>query len=144
VKRFILACAATIGIAGAVQLTMAASTDLSQAARAKIEDDLFRKLTPIVGVFDYVAFKLDADGTVTLMGQVRETAGKQRVEAEARKTDGIKQVRNQVEVLLLDADETPPSLYWHLRTEGPLATSNSRSSDSSSSRTDPRPEGAVM
>lgn len=112
-KKIILALAAAIGIAGAVQLATAAPTDLSQAARAKIEDDLFRKLTPIVGVFDYVAFKLDADGTVTLLGQVREAAGKQRVEAEAKKTEGVKQVRNQVEVLPASAadEKLRQSLY---------------------------------
>jgi hypothetical protein len=91
------AWAAVLVIAGAVQL--AGFTDLNQAARAKIEDDLYRRLTPLVGVFDYVAFKLDADGTVTLLGQVKDPPTRQRVEAEAKKAEGIKQVRNQVEIL---------------------------------------------
>ena len=96
-KRLMVAWAAVFVIAGAARL--AAFTDLSQAARAKIEDDLYRRLTPSVGVFDYVAFKLDADGTVTLLGQVKETPTKQRVETEAKKAEGIKQVRNQIEIL---------------------------------------------
>lgn len=96
-KRLMVVWAAVFVIAGAAQL--AAFTDLSQAARAKIEDDLYRRLTPLVGVFDYVAFKLDADGTLTLLGQVKETPTKQRVEAEAKKAEGIKQVRNQIEIL---------------------------------------------
>lgn len=96
-KRLMVVWAAVFVIAGAAQF--AAFTDLSQAARAKIEDDLYGRLTPLVGVFDYVAFKLDADGTLTLLGQVKETPTKQRVEAEAKKAEGIKQVRNQIEIL---------------------------------------------
>jgi hyperosmotically inducible periplasmic protein len=97
VKRFILLWVATLSIAGSAPLW--ASSDLSQAARAKIEDDLYRKLTPMVGVFDYVAFKLDRDGTVTLLGQVHDAGVKQRAEVDAKKAEGVKQVRNQIEVL---------------------------------------------
>src|SRR5262245_5639818 len=97
VKRFVLVWSAALSIAGAAPLR--ASSDLSQAARARIEEDLYRKLTPMVGVFDYVAFKLDGDGTVTLLGQVRDDSLKQRAEVDAKKADGVKQVRNQIEVL---------------------------------------------
>jgi osmotically-inducible protein OsmY len=98
VKRSILALIVAVAVAGS-SFTILALADLNQAARAKIEDDLFRKLTPSVGVFDYVAFKLDADGTVTLLGQVREQSLKQRVEQDAKKIEGVRQVRNQIEVL---------------------------------------------
>jgi BON domain len=96
-KRFMLVWVAALIIAGAVPLR--GFSDLSQAARAKIEDGLYRKLTPTVGVFDYVAFKLDGDGTVTLLGQVREESLKQRAEVDTKKAEGVKQVRNQIEVL---------------------------------------------
>lgn len=98
-KRFFLAWVVAVAIVAVPSVPSHAATDLTQAARAKIEDDLFNRLRPLVGVFDYVAFKVDADGTVTLLGQVREQALKGRVEQEARKADGVKTVRNQVEVL---------------------------------------------
>ena len=100
-KRIIVSCITALVISGAPTLSMAASDNLSRTARSKMETAIRHELSPTVGVFDYVAFKLDADGTVTLFGQVREATLKTHAEEDAKKVDGVKRVRNRIEVLPL-------------------------------------------
>ena len=57
------------------------------------------ELAPLVGVFDYVAFKLAADGSLTLFGQVREPRVKTHVEEDAKKVPGVTRVLNRIEIL---------------------------------------------
>ena len=97
-KKIILAFLTALVIAGTAQLTMG-SDSLNRIARADIEKALLHELSPLVGVFDHVAFKLDNDGTVTLLGQVREPTLKTQIEEGTMKVDGIKRLRNQIEVL---------------------------------------------
>jgi hyperosmotically inducible protein len=97
-RAIIAAC----GIALSVLLISTSSVyraDLTQTQRARIEQALLRELTPTIGVFDYVAFQLDAKGTVKLLGQVRDATLKTHVEEDAKKVEGVEHIRNEIEVL---------------------------------------------
>jgi osmotically-inducible protein OsmY len=73
--------------------------DLTREQRAKIEQRLLSELSPTIGVFDFVAFQLDAKGTVKLLGQVRDANLKKHVEEDAKKVEGVQRIRNEIEVL---------------------------------------------
>ena len=94
-----------IGVCGIVlSITLLAGSsafavDLTQEQRARIEEAILREVTPSVGVFDYVAFQLDAKGTVTLFGEVRDATLKTHAAEDAKKVEGVKRIRNQIEVL---------------------------------------------
>ena len=96
-RRLILVCI-SVFLAGAA-VSMSAAADLTQEQRAKLETAILRELTPSVGVFDYVAFQLEANGTVTLLGQVRDANLKKHAEEDTKKVEGVARVRNQIEVL---------------------------------------------
>ena len=103
-KKLILSTLTISLLIGAAVFT-AAGADLTQQQRAKIENELLRELAPTIGVFDYVAFQLDAKGTVTLLGQVRDANLKKHAEEDARKVEGVQRVRNQIEVLPLSPSD---------------------------------------
>jgi hyperosmotically inducible protein len=67
----------------------------------------------LVGVFDNVTFKTEADGTVTLSGQVREPIVKSHIEEDTKKVDGVRGVHNRIEVLPLSPadDDLRLALY---------------------------------
>lgn len=121
-KKIILAFLTALVIAGTAQLTMG-SDSLNRIARADIERALRHELSPLVGVFDHVAFKLDNDGTVTLLGQVREPTLKTQIEEDTMKVAGIKRVRNQIEVLppLPSDDEIRTAVYNAIYSQSGLA-----------------------
>jgi hyperosmotically inducible periplasmic protein len=121
-KKIILVFLTALVIAGTAQLTMG-SDSLNRIARADIEKALRRELSPLLGVFDHVAFKLDNDGTVTLLGQVREPALKTQLEEDTMKVAGIKRVRNQIEVLppLPSDDEIRTAVYNAIYSQNGLA-----------------------
>ena len=121
-KKIILVCLTALVIAGTAQLTMG-SDSLNRIARADIEKALRRELSPLPGVFDHVAFKLDNDGTVTLLGQVREPTLKAQLEEDTMKVAGIKRVRNQIEVLppLASDDEIRTAVYNAIYSQSGLA-----------------------
>lgn len=110
-KNLILMIAFLVITATVPSRTFAA--DLSQAARARIENELVRELGPRVGVFDYVSFKVDGNGTVTLYGQARDTMLKNHAAEDAKKIEGIKRVQNEIEVLPLSPtdDEIRRAVY---------------------------------
>src|SRR5688572_10289268 len=97
-RGLILTCF-SVFLLGVAAASSAATADLTQEQRARIETALLRELAPDVGVFDYVAFQLDAKGTVTLLGQVRESTLKSHTEADAKKVEGVERVRNEIEIL---------------------------------------------
>jgi BON domain len=121
-KKIILAFLTALVIAGTAQLTMG-SDSLDRIARADIERALRHELSPLVGVFDHVAFRLDNDGTVTLLGQVREPTLKTQLEEDTMKVAGIKRVRNQIEVLppLPSDDEIRKAVYNAIYSQRGLA-----------------------
>jgi hyperosmotically inducible protein len=56
-------------------------------------------LLPYYGVFDNLAYKVDPDGTVTLLGQVTRPTLKSDAEASIKHIEGVEKVVNQIEVL---------------------------------------------
>jgi hyperosmotically inducible periplasmic protein len=65
-------------------------------------------MLPYYGVFDNLAYKIDADGTVTLYGQVSPTTGstlKSDAERAVKRIEGVERVVNNIEVLPLSPND---------------------------------------
>jgi hyperosmotically inducible periplasmic protein len=62
-------------------------------------------LLPYYGVFDNLAYKVDSNGTVTLMGQVTRPTLKSDAEGAVKHIEGVEQVVNQIEVLPLSPND---------------------------------------
>lgn len=60
---------------------------------------------PWYSVFDNLAFRVDPDGTVTLMGQVVRPTLKDDAERVVKKIPGVTRVINQIEVLPLSPED---------------------------------------
>jgi osmotically-inducible protein OsmY len=60
-------------------------------------------LLPYYGVFDFLAYKVDANGNVTLMGQVTRPTLKSDAENVTKKVEGVEHVDNQIKVLPLSS-----------------------------------------
>ena len=58
-------------------------------------------LLPYYGVFDFLAYKVSADGTVTLLGQVTQPTLKSDAENAVKHVEGVEHVDNQIQVLPL-------------------------------------------
>jgi len=97
-RSIIGTCGIVLSLVLAASITISGA-NLTREQRVRIEQALLRELTPTIGVFDYVAFQLDAKGTVTLLGQVRDPNLKTHVAEDAKKIEGVGRIRNQIEVL---------------------------------------------
>jgi hyperosmotically inducible protein len=62
-------------------------------------------LLPYYGVFDVLSYKVEPNGTVTLLGQVTRPTLKSDAEAAVKHIEGIEQVVNQIEVLPLSPND---------------------------------------
>jgi hyperosmotically inducible periplasmic protein len=62
-------------------------------------------LLPYYGVFDNLAYKVDSEGTVTLLGQVTRPTLKSDAEAAVKHIEGVEKVVNQIEVLPLSPND---------------------------------------
>jgi hyperosmotically inducible protein len=62
-------------------------------------------MLPWYSVFDNLAFRVDPDGTVTLLGQVVRPTLKDDAERVVKKIPGVTRVINQIEVLPLSPDD---------------------------------------
>jgi hyperosmotically inducible protein len=60
---------------------------------------------PYYGVFDDLSFRVDPDGTVTLMGAVTRPTLKSDAENVVKHTEGVTRVVNQIEVLPLSPED---------------------------------------
>jgi len=60
-------------------------------------------MLPFYGVFDNLSYKVDPDGTVTLLGQVSRPVLKSDAENVVKRIEGVEKVVNNIEVL-------PPSI----------------------------------
>ena len=111
-KALILACTISLTLPGVVQIAEGAAP-AAQGSRERLETDIRRQLSPLVGVFDNVTFKTEADGTVTLSGQVREPIVKSHIEEDTKKVEGVRAVNNRIEVLPLSGadDDLRLALY---------------------------------
>ena len=56
-------------------------------------------MLPFYGVFDNLAYKVDPDGTVTLLGQVSRPTLKSDAENAVKRIEGVERVVNNLEVL---------------------------------------------
>lgn len=56
-------------------------------------------MLPFYGVFDNLSYKVDPDGTVTLMGQVARPTLKSDAENVVKRIEGVDKVVNNIEVL---------------------------------------------
>ena len=74
---------------------------LSQKGYDRIVREVRHELVmlPFYGVFDNLAYKVDPDGTVTLMGQVARPVLKSDAENAVKRIEGVPKVVNNIEVL---------------------------------------------
>jgi osmotically-inducible protein OsmY len=74
---------------------------LSQKGVDRIVREIHHELVmlPFYGVFDNLAYKVDSDGTVTLLGQVARPTLKSDAENSVKRIEGVEKVVNNIEVL---------------------------------------------
>jgi hyperosmotically inducible periplasmic protein len=74
---------------------------LSQKSIERIYKEVRHELVmlPYYGVFDNLAYKVDSDGTVTLLGQVARPTLKSDAENVVKRIEGVEKVVNNIEVL---------------------------------------------
>jgi hyperosmotically inducible protein len=74
---------------------------LSQKGVDRIVREVHHELVmlPFYGVFDNLAYKVDQDGTVTLLGQVARPTLKSDAENVVKRIEGVEKVVNNIEVL---------------------------------------------
>jgi len=86
--------------AGAVT-QIAQGQALDQKAIARIYKEVRHELVtlPFYGVFDNLAYKVDPDGTVILLGQVAVPTLKSDAENAVKKIEGVDKVVNNIEIL---------------------------------------------
>jgi hyperosmotically inducible periplasmic protein len=85
----------------------AAPTQLSDKAIQRIIKEVHHELVllPFYGVFDNLAYKVDGDGTVTLLGQTVRPTLKSDAENVVKRIEGVERVVNQIEVLPLSPND---------------------------------------
>ena len=74
---------------------------LNQKSIDRIYKEVHHELVmlPFYGVFDNLAYKVDPDGTVTLLGQVSRPTLKSDSENVVKRIEGVEKVVNNIEVL---------------------------------------------
>jgi len=74
---------------------------LSQRGVDRITKEVRHELVmlPYYGVFDFLAYKVDADGTVTLLGAAARPSLKSDAENVVKRIEGVEKVVNQIDVL---------------------------------------------
>src|ERR1700680_4421609 len=74
---------------------------LNQKSLERIYKEVCHELVmlPFYGVFDTLAYKVDPDGTVTLLGQVSRPVLKSDAENAVKHIEGVERVVNNIEVL---------------------------------------------
>ena len=80
---------------------------LNQKSSDRITREVHHELVmlPYYGVFDNLAYKVDADGTVTLVGQVANPVLKSDAEKAVKRIEGVPKVVNNIEVLPASIDD---------------------------------------
>lgn len=74
---------------------------LNQKSLDRIYKEVRHELVmlPFYGVFDNLAYKVDPDGTVTLLGQVARPTLKSDAENAVKRIEGVEKVVNDIEIL---------------------------------------------
>jgi len=80
---------------------------LSQKGYDRIVKEVRHELVmlPFYGVFDNLAYKVDSDGTVTLIGQTVRPTLKSDAENVVKRIEGVTKVVNNMEVLPVSPDD---------------------------------------
>ena len=80
---------------------------LSQKGTDRITKEVRHELVmlPFYGVFDNLAYKVNTDGTVTLLGQVSRPTLKSDAENSIKHIEGVDKVDNNIEVLPTSIDD---------------------------------------
>ena len=83
------------------------SGSITDGAKAAIAKEVRHELItlPYYGVFDNLGFRVDDDGTVTLLGQVTRPVLKDDAERVVKHVAGVTRVKNEIEVLPLSPDD---------------------------------------
>jgi hyperosmotically inducible periplasmic protein len=84
-------------------VTVGWQTASAQGSVERITKEVHHELAllPYYGVFDFLAYKVSADGTVTLLGQVAQPTLKSDAENAVKHVEGVEHVDNQIQVLPL-------------------------------------------
>jgi hyperosmotically inducible protein len=106
-KKLLLPTPALLLIFSMVALASPAFQDnppagaLDQKSMARIYKEVRHELVmlPYYGVFDNLAYKVDPDGTVTLLGQVSRPVLKSDAGNAVKRIEGVEKVVNNIEVL---------------------------------------------
>jgi hyperosmotically inducible protein len=83
------------------QTAGAADAAINQKSFDRITKEVRHELVmlPYYGVFDSLSYKVDPDGTVTLIGQVARPVLKSDAEGAVKRIEGVTKVVNNIEVL---------------------------------------------
>ena len=97
--RLLLVCVLTLGS----MLRAQARTELTSRDIERVQREVRHELVMLayLGVFDNVAYKVEASGGVTLVGQVTRPLLKSEAETAIRRIEGVDRVDNRIEVLPL-------------------------------------------
>src|ERR1035441_4965650 len=106
-KKALFAVPAVLLIFSMVALASAAILDnqpagaVNQKSIDRIVKEVRHELVmlPFYGVFDNLSYKVDPDGTVTLLGQVAHPTLKSDAENVVKRIEGVQKVVNNLEVL---------------------------------------------
>jgi hyperosmotically inducible protein len=101
----LLRAAILITLASAYQRNLSAA--ISDRSKAAIVKEVRHELVtlPYYGVFDNLAFRVDDDGSVTLLGQVTRPVLKDDAERAVKHIEGVARVKNELEVLPLSPND---------------------------------------
>jgi len=86
-------------VAAAAQAAEGQPLDPKSLARITKEVRHELVMLPFYGVFDNLAYKVDPDGTVTLLGQVARPTLKSDAENVVKRIEGVEKVVNDIEIL---------------------------------------------
>src|SRR5438309_2261316 len=99
-KKF-LCLAALVSVVSISMMAQGNREALSPKGIDRIVKEVHHELVmlPYYGVFDNLAYKVDPDGTVTLLGQVSRPTLKSDAENVVKRIEGVEKVVNNIKVL---------------------------------------------
>ena len=82
------------------------SSSAEQRLQERLNREVYHRLImlPQLTIFDNLAYKVD-EGTVTLMGQVRNAFLKDAAESTVKEVEGVEKVDNRIEILPLSPND---------------------------------------
>jgi len=103
-EKTLLLAVLPIALTAIILLTAApaqGAAPLDERSIARITKEVRHELVmlPFYGVFDNLAYKVDPDGTVTLLGQVARPTLKSDAENVVKRIEGVPNVVNDIEIL---------------------------------------------